>query len=32
VFDGLGDLRGKYLSGGIGTYMRASGGSVWTKR
>jgi hypothetical protein len=29
-FDG--DLREKYLAGGIGTYTRASGGAVWTKQ
>jgi len=27
-----GDLRDKYLAGGIGTYTRASGGTVWTKQ
>jgi len=26
-----GDLRGKYLAGGIGTYTRPAGGSTWTK-
>jgi len=26
-----GDLREKYLEGGIGTYTRAKGGSTWTK-
>ncbi|MCL2214912.1 MAG: leucine-rich repeat protein [Treponema sp.] len=26
-----GDLREKYLAGGIGTYTRASNGTVWTK-
>jgi hypothetical protein len=29
-FDG--DLRDKYLAGGIGTYTRASGGDIWTKQ
>ena len=29
-FDG--DLRGKYLAGGIGTYTRASGSYTWTKQ
>ena len=29
-FDG--DLRVKYLSGGVGTYKRAAGGTVWTKQ
>jgi hypothetical protein len=28
----LGDLRDKYLAGGIGTYTRASGGRKWTKQ
>jgi hypothetical protein len=28
----IGDLRTKYLAGGIGTYKRASGGEVWTKQ
>jgi len=27
-----GDLKDKYLAGGIGTYKRASGGEVWTKQ
>jgi len=27
-----GDLRAKYLAGGVGTYKRASGGTVWTKQ
>ena len=29
-FDG--DLRNKYLAGGIGTYTRSSNGSTWTKQ
>jgi len=28
----IGDLRVKYLAGGLGTYTRASGGTVWTKQ
>jgi len=32
AFDGLGDLRDKYLANGIGTYTRSSGGNVWTKQ
>jgi hypothetical protein len=28
----IGDLRDKYLAGGIGTYTRASGGTTWTKQ
>jgi len=28
----LGDLREKYLAGGIGTYTRASGSTTWTKQ
>jgi hypothetical protein len=35
AFNGIGDLRAKYLAGGSGTYTRASGGgddSVWTKQ
>jgi len=28
----IGDLRSKYLAGGIGTYKRASGGLTWTKQ
>jgi len=28
----IGDLREKYLTGGIGTYTRVSGGTVWTKQ
>jgi len=28
----IGDLRTKYLAGGIGTYTRASGGTEWTKQ
>jgi hypothetical protein len=27
-----GNLRGKYLAGGIGTYTRASDSDVWTKK
>jgi hypothetical protein len=27
-----GDLRDKYLAGGIGTYTRSSGSSTWTKK
>jgi len=27
-----GDLRDKYLSGGIGTYTREAGGLVWSKQ
>jgi len=27
-----GDLRDKYLAGGIGTYTRASGSETWTKK
>jgi len=27
-----GDLRDKYLAGGIGTYTRENGGSTWTKK
>jgi len=30
--DGLGDLRDKYLAGGIGTYTRAGGSNTWTKQ
>jgi len=26
-----GDLRSKYLNGGIGTYTRVSGSDTWTK-
>jgi hypothetical protein len=32
AFSGLGDLRDKYLSGGVGTYTRTSGGTTWTKQ
>jgi hypothetical protein len=32
AFGQSGDLRDKYLAGGIGTYTRASGGTVWTKQ
>jgi hypothetical protein len=33
AFHGLGDLRDKYLAGGIGTYTRPSGSSTtWTKQ
>jgi hypothetical protein len=28
----IGDLRTKYLAGGIGTYTRVSGSSTWTKQ
>jgi hypothetical protein len=28
----IGDLRAKYLAGGIGTYTRPSGGTTWTKQ
>jgi len=31
AFYGLGDLRDKYLAGGIGTYTRESDGTEWTK-
>jgi len=31
TFD-IGDLRDKYLAGGIGTYTRENGGSTWTKK
>jgi len=27
-----GDLRAKYLAGGIGTYTRPSGSNTWTKK
>jgi len=32
AFSRLGDLRTKYLAGGIGTYTRPSGGNTWTKQ
>jgi len=33
TFDGIGDLRDKYLAGGTGTYTRSSGSSLtWTKQ
>jgi hypothetical protein len=32
AFNGLGDLRDKYLAGGAGTYTRLGGGSTWTKK
>ncbi|MDR0474890.1 MAG: leucine-rich repeat domain-containing protein [Treponema sp.] len=33
AFSGLGDLRNKYLAGGVGTYTRPSGTSTtWTKQ
>jgi hypothetical protein len=32
AFQGLGDLRAKYLAGGIGTYTRPSGSQTWTKK
>ena len=28
----IGDLRAKYLAGGIGTYTRAAGSMTWTKQ
>jgi len=28
----IGDLREKYLTGGIGTYIRLAGGEVWRKQ
>jgi len=31
-FGYIGDLRGKYLNGGPGTYTRESNGNTWTKR
>jgi len=31
-FRDFGDLRDKYLAGGIGTYVRASGSDTWTKQ
>jgi len=30
--DYIGDLRDKYLAGGVGTYTRANGGETWTKQ
>jgi Flp pilus assembly protein protease CpaA len=32
AFNGLGDLREKYLANGIGTYTRPGGGTEWTKK
>jgi len=32
TFRGSEDLRNKYITGGIGTYTRESGGTVWTKQ
>jgi hypothetical protein len=32
AFDGLGDLRDKYIAGGPGKYTRPSRGSKWTKQ
>jgi hypothetical protein len=32
TFSGLGDLREKYLAGGIGTYKRTNGSFKWTKQ
>jgi len=32
AFYELGDLRAKYLIGGIGTYTRQNGSNTWTKQ
>ena len=32
AFEGIGDLRAKYLAGGPGTYTRPSGSNTWTKQ